>query len=67
MDRRIPISVAALVADILGPRYTHSRIDHFMELAGIEGEILPGLNRESLKRVSLTMRLSISGLAISFT
>jgi len=35
--RRIPIPVIAVVADVLATRYTHSRIDYFMEVAGVKG------------------------------
>ena len=52
-NRKIPISVAAVVADILAPRYTHNRIDHFMERAGIEGEIPPGMNKVDKTRAWL--------------
>lgn len=35
MSREIPLPVIAVVSDILATRYTHSRIDYFMEVAGI--------------------------------
>jgi len=52
-NRKIPIAVAAVVADVLAPRYTHNRIDHFMERAGIEGEIPPGINKVDKTRAWL--------------
>src|SRR5437899_1623591 len=35
MSKKIPVPVIALVSDVLATRYTHSRIDYFMELANI--------------------------------
>lgn len=35
MSRKIPVPVIAIVSDVLATRYTHSRIDYFMELASI--------------------------------
>jgi hypothetical protein len=37
VNREIPVPVIAVVADILGTRYTHTRIDYFMEAAGVLG------------------------------
>jgi hypothetical protein len=37
MNREIPVPVIAVVADVLATRYTHSRIDYFMEAAGVAG------------------------------
>lgn len=51
--RRIPVPVVAVVADVLAPLYTHNRIDHFMDLAGIEGQIPPGLNKVDKTRAWL--------------
>jgi Abortive infection C-terminus len=36
MSRKIPIPVIAVVSDVLATRYTHSRIDYFMEAANIQ-------------------------------
>jgi hypothetical protein len=36
MSRQIPVPVIAVVSDVLATRYTHSRIDYFMENANIE-------------------------------
>ena len=35
MSRKIPVPVIAIVSDVLATRYTHSRIDYFMEAANI--------------------------------
>lgn len=35
---KIPVPVIAVVSDLLATRYTHSRIDYFMEAAGLEGD-----------------------------
>ena len=51
--RVIPIALAARVSDVLARRYSHSRIDHFMELAGIEGQPAPGLNKVDKTRAFL--------------
>lgn len=51
--RKIPIPVAAVVAGVIAPMYTHNRIDHFMELAGVEGQIPPGLNKVDKSRAWL--------------
>jgi hypothetical protein len=37
MSKKIPVPVIAIVSDVLATRYSHSRIDYFMEAAGIEG------------------------------
>jgi Abortive infection C-terminus len=42
MVRTIPVPVIAVVADVLAMKYTHSRIDYFMEQAGIEATSPPG-------------------------
>ena len=36
MSRKIPVPVIAVVSDVLAVKYTHARIDYFMEAAGIE-------------------------------
>ncbi|MGB6875930.1 MAG: abortive infection family protein [Candidatus Acidiferrales bacterium] len=36
MSREIPVAVIAVVSDVLATRYTHSRIDYFMEAAGLK-------------------------------
>lgn len=38
MGRKIPVAVIAVVSDVLATRYTHSRIDYFMEAAGLSCE-----------------------------
>jgi len=35
VSRKIPVPVIAIVSDVLATRYTHSRIDYFMEAANI--------------------------------
>jgi hypothetical protein len=42
LSRRIPVPVIAIVSDVLATRYSHSRIDYFMEAAGIECDSPPG-------------------------
>jgi hypothetical protein len=44
LSRRIPVPVIAIVSDVLATRYSHSRIDYFMEAAGIECDSPPGNN-----------------------
>jgi Abortive infection C-terminus len=55
MSRQIPIAVIATVSDALGKRYSHARLDHFMDLAGIERNPrdLEGLNKVEKVRVCL--------------
>jgi hypothetical protein len=36
VGKKIPLPVIAIVSDVLATRYTHSRIDYFMEAANIE-------------------------------
>jgi hypothetical protein len=36
VTRKIPAAVIAVMSDILAMKYTHARIDYFMEAAGIE-------------------------------
>lgn len=52
MSREIPIPVIAVVADVLATRYTHSRIDYFMEAGGIKGSP-PGGNKVDKSRAWL--------------
>jgi len=58
-DRKIPIPVIAVVADILATRYTHSRIDYFMEAANITCEP-PGGNKVDKSRSWLKMANEIT-------
>ncbi len=55
MNRKIPIPLAATVADVLALRYTHNRIDQFMDLAGIPGQLSPGLNKVDKTRAWLNL------------
>ncbi len=55
VNRRIPVPVAATVADVIARRYTHNRIDHFMELAGIQGQLPPDLNKVDKTRAWLRL------------
>jgi hypothetical protein len=52
VSRRIPIPVIAVVSDVLAGRYTHSRIDYFMEAARI-GCAPPGGNKVDKTRAWL--------------
>ena len=44
--RKIPISVMAVVSDVIGNLYTHAQIDNMMETAGIERDTPPPGNRQ---------------------
>ncbi|MFZ0821860.1 MAG: abortive infection family protein [Candidatus Acidiferrales bacterium] len=52
MSGEIPVPVIAVVADVLATRYTHSRIDYFMEAAGVQG-LPPGGNKVDKSRLWL--------------
>jgi hypothetical protein len=45
VSRDIPIAVAAVVADVIGNKYTHAHIDSLMAAAGIEREPPPEGNK----------------------
>lgn len=47
--------MAATVADVLAPHYTHNRIDHFMGVAGIPGQLPPSLNKVDKTRAWLSL------------
>jgi hypothetical protein len=53
VSRKIPLPVIAVVADALGSRYSHARIDSFMMTAGIELAQSPSGNREVKTRAWL--------------
>jgi hypothetical protein len=52
LRRKIPVPVIAVVSDVLATRYTHSRIDYFMQAANIECTP-PGGNKLDKTRVWL--------------
>jgi len=52
VSRKIPIPVIAVASDVLATRYTHDRIDYFMEAAGIQAS-RPGGNKVDKTRAWL--------------
>jgi len=52
VGRKIPVPVIAVVSDVLATRYTHSRIDYFMEAANVQCDP-PGGNKVDKTRAWL--------------
>jgi hypothetical protein len=53
VNRNIPTTVIAVVAEAMSARYSHAEIDRFMRSAGISMEVDPSKNRESKTRAWL--------------
>ena len=50
---KIPLPIVAVVSDVLANRFTHSRIDYFIGVAGLEGD-QPSANKQEKVRFWLT-------------